>query len=280
MDNESVNMNDTFQMQQLIIFLKAELAKYKNEVIKHKESDYYSLVVRLDEENSQLQIQNKEFSLEILKLKKEFENKTKSHNEIMYIQETQRLKQIASIESLLEDKEQLRALNKELADELEATREELNAKVEGTNVIREVDFNAVIESFERKLFHSTEETGKQLTSAFRTFETAQKEGDELNHMNTYLMKENEEKSAEIEKLQDEIIRLKQQNESPPQKNESSLQSGKYAKNTHLLAYLDTQMKKMLEQSIEFEEQLDVKLRILNEIEQKLNQLTDEIEGAK
>ncbi|MEG0471605.1 MAG: hypothetical protein RR588_04650 [Solibacillus sp.] len=280
MDNESVNMNDTFQMQQLIIFLKAELAKYKNEVIKHKESDYYSLVVRLDEENSQLQIQNKEFSLEILKLKKEFENKTKSHNEIMYIQETQRLKQIASIESLLEDKEQLRALNKELADELEATREELNAKVEGTNVIREVDFNAVIESFERKLFHFTEETGKQLTSAFRTFETAQKEGDELNHMNTYLMKENEEKSAEIEKLQDEIIRLKQQNESPPQKNESSLQSGKYAKNTHLLAYLDTQMKKMLEQSIEFEEQLDVKLRILNEIEQKLNQLTDEIEGAK
>lgn len=45
MDNESVNMNDTFQMQQLIIFLKAELAKYKNEVTKHQESDYYSLVV-------------------------------------------------------------------------------------------------------------------------------------------------------------------------------------------------------------------------------------------
>ncbi|MEG0438955.1 MAG: hypothetical protein RR587_06920 [Solibacillus sp.] len=277
MDNESVNMNDTFQMQQLIIFLKAELAKYKNEVTKHQESDYYSLVVRLDEENSQLQNQNKEFSIEILKLKKEFENKTKNHNEIMYKQELQRLKQIASIESLLKDKEELRALNKQLSEELEAAQGEIETKKESTNVIREVDFKMIIEKLEQQLVHFTEQAAKQMTIVVNDFEKAHKEGNESNHMKAYLIKENEEKNEEITKLQNEINSLKQQNETPL-RNESSNQNGKYAKNTHLLAYLDTQMKKMLEQSIEFEEQLDVKLRILNELEQKLNQLTDEIEG--
>ncbi|MEK4424791.1 hypothetical protein [Solibacillus sp. FSL K6-1523] len=277
MDNESVNMNDTFQMQQLIIFLKAELAKYKNEVTKHQESDYYSLVVRLDEENSQLQNQNKEYSIEILKLKKEFENKTKNHNEIMYTQELQRLKQIAAIENLLKEKEELRALNKQLLDELKTVQDELGTKKESTNFISEVNFNAVIENLEQKLFHFTEETGKKMTAAIKNLERVQKEENESNQINTYLMKENEEKSEEITKLQNEINSLKQQNANP-QQSESSLRNGKYAKNTHLLAYLDAQMKKMLEQSIDFEEQLDVKLRILNELEQKLNQLTDEIEG--
>ncbi|ATP39654.1 hypothetical protein CSE16_06085 [Solibacillus sp. R5-41] len=277
MDNESVNMNDSFQMQQLIIFLKAELAKYKNEVTKHQESDYYSLVVRLDEENSQLQNQNKEFSIEILKLNKEIENKTKNHNEIMYAQEIQRLKQIASIESLLKDKEELRTLNKQLSDELKTAQNELETKIESTNVIRESDLKTAIEKLEQKLFHFTEETGKQMDVVVKNFEKAYKESNESNHMKKYLMKENEEKTEEIEKLQNEINSLKQQNENPL-RNESSLQSGKYAKNTHLLGYLDTQMKKMLEQSIDFEEQLDVKLRILNELELKLNQLTEEIEG--
>lgn len=277
MDNESVNMNDSFQMQQLIIFLKAELAKYKNEVTKHQESDYYSLVVRLDEENNQLQNQNKEYSIEILKLKKEFENQTKNHNEIMYAQEEQRLKQIASIENLLKEKGELRALNKQLSDKLKDVQDELDTKNGSSNAIQEINFNGVIENLEQKLFHFTEETGKQITAAIKNLEKVQREENESNQIKTHLVKENEEKSEEIAKLQNEINSLKQQNINS-QQSESSLRNGKYAKNTHLLAYLDAQMKKMLEQSIEFEEQLDVKLRILNELEQKLNQLTDEIEG--
>lgn len=270
-------MNDSFQMQQLIIFLKAELAKYKNEVTKHQESDYYSLVVRLDEENNQLQNQNKEYSIEILKLKKEFENQTKNHNEIMYAQEEQRLKQIASIENLLKEKGELRALNKQLSDKLKDVQDELDTKNGSSNAIQEINFNGVIENLEQKLFHFTEETGKQITAAIKNLEKVQREENESNQIKTHLVKENEEKSEEIAKLQNEINSLKQQNINS-QQSESSLRNGKYAKNTHLLAYLDAQMKKMLEQSIEFEEQLDVKLRILNELEQKLNQLTDEIEG--
>lgn len=35
-------------------FLRAELAKYKNEVKKLRDSDYYALVLRLERENVQL----------------------------------------------------------------------------------------------------------------------------------------------------------------------------------------------------------------------------------
>ena len=271
-DNDSIINKDSFQMQQMIIFLKSELAKYKNEVNKHRESGYYSLVVKLEEEKAQLINNNKELAMVLLKMKKDFEKETNEYNEIMHSQEIQKLKQISSIEALLKDKNDLRTMNKQLSEVLKTVQDELNAYKQSKNELREADYKASIENLEHRLVDFIQETNKQMYAVVENSERTRKEISESDNIKTYLMKELEEKSAEIERLLNELSNVKQQGEDPFSPNSN------YAKNTHMLAYLDAQVKKMLEQSIDFEEQLDAKLRILNDLDRKLNQLTKEIDG--
>lgn len=271
-DNESIKNNDFFHMQQTIIFLKAELAKYKNEVTKHRESDYYSLVVKLEEENEYLMNKNKELSTVLLELKKDFEKETKDYNEVMHSQEVQRLKQISSIEALLKDKNDLRTMNQQLAEALKAAQDELTAYKRERYEIREADYKVSIEKLEHKLSDFIQEISTQMYAIVENFERTHKEISESDNIKVHLVKEIEEKSDEIEKLLNELSTLKQQSE------DSSSPNSKSAKNTHMLAYLDVQVKKVLEQSIDFEEQLDAKIRILNDLDQKLNQLTIDIDG--
>ena len=271
-DNESIKNNDSFQMQQMIIFLKAELAKYKNEVNKHKDSDYYSLVVKLEEENAQLINNNKELSLVLLKMKKDFEKETNDYNEIMHSQEMQRLKQMSSIEGLLKDKNDLLTMNNQLSEALKTAQDELGVYKQSKNELRKPDYKESIENLEQKLIDFIQETSKQMYTVVENFEKTRKEISESDNIKMYLVKEIEEKSVEIERLLNELSNLKQQREDP------TFPNGNYAQNKHMLAYLDAQLKKMLGQSIDFEEQLDAKLRILNDLDQKLNQLNKEIDG--
>ena len=54
MNSEYIKNKDPLQLQQMIIFLKAELAKYKQEVKKYHDSYHYSLAEKLEQENIQL----------------------------------------------------------------------------------------------------------------------------------------------------------------------------------------------------------------------------------
>ncbi|MFJ7737016.1 hypothetical protein ACIQ2D_11815 [Lysinibacillus sp. NPDC097287] len=276
MDNESIKNNDPFQLQQMIIFLKAELAKYKNEVRIHRESDYYSLVVKLEEEIVQLMSEKKELSLVILKLKKDFEKEKNEYNEVIQSQDIQRVKQISSIEALLKEKNELRTINKQLSEALKKAQEELVAYSQDRGELREVNYKGIIDNLENKLIDFFQETNKQMHSVVGKFEETHKEMHESDYVKKYLVKELEEKSNEIEKLLHKITELKERDEDAT--GGSSSLDGEQAKNNQVLAYLDAQVEKVMGQSRDFEEQLDEKLRILNDLERKLDQLVIDIEG--
>lgn len=125
MDSEVVKNNDPIQLQQMIIFLRAELAKYKNEVKRLRDSDYYELILRLERENVYLTKSKKDLSMELLKLKRNYEKELQLYNEEMERRELRRKKQIASIESLLKELTELRAENKVLKENIK----EANAKL-------------------------------------------------------------------------------------------------------------------------------------------------------
>lgn len=279
MGNEILEYNDPLQSQQMITFLKTELEKYKNEVDKLRNSDYYSLVLRLERENVQLTSKEKKLSKELLKLKHDFEKETNDYNEAIQSQETQRLKHISSIESLLKDRNDLRTKNKQLSEALKKAQGELEVYKQDRLELREADFKSFIENLEDKLVVYIQETGKQMHNVVEKFEMTHKEISETDNVKKYLVNEIEEKSNEIEKLLKKLSDVKEPSEDLIGSSSSFL-NGKHANNPQILAYVDSQVKKVLEQSLDFENQLDEKLRILDDLELKLNQLTIDIEGDK
>lgn len=276
MNNESVRHNDPLQLQQMVLFLRAELTKYKNEVNRLRDSDYYSLVLRLERENVQLTNRKKELSMELVKLKRDFEKKTNDYHEDIQMREDQRKKHIASIEVLLKEKHDLRTENKQLVEAIKATKDEFIVYQRDGQERMEADYKASIKNFENQLIDFTQETSKQIDAILEELEKNRRALSESDYVKKYLMKELEEKSNKIERLLEEIASLTEK-DRVPLGNGTSSSSEKAIVNAQILAHLDTQVKKVLAQSIDFEKQLDKKLSILHDLEQKLNQLSIEIE---
>ncbi|EAZ86682.1 hypothetical protein AB9L15_22515 [Lysinibacillus fusiformis] len=236
MDNDIVNNNDPLQLQQMIIFLRAELAKYKNEVKRLRDSDYYALVLRLERENIQLTRLRKDLSMELLKLKRDFDKELEAYDEEIQKRELQRKKQIASIESLLKELNELREENKLLKDNIDISIEETNYK-------------SMMEELDKRFNDFTIVTGGQMERILETIEQSYRNKVETDSLYEQLVKELEMKNLEIEKLTNEIKGYKNQS--------------------------DASIVKMNE-SINIDEQIDFRLRMLDELDQKLNELAFEI----
>ncbi len=270
MDNDIVKINDPIQLQQMIIFLRAELAKYKNEVKRLKDSDYYSFVLRLERENVQLTNQKKELSMELLKLKRVYEKEAQAYYESIQAREIQKKKQISSIEALLKEIAELRAENKLLKNTIKVTKDEL------LSVNSDAKYKTTIDGLENMLSDFTKDIGQQMETIIDAIERSRLEQLNSNNLNEYLTKEIGEKSSEIEKLSNELVDVKKQDSSL----DTNMLSGKTILNQEVLTSLDTQVNNVLAQAIDFEEQLDQKLRILDHLEQKLKELAIEINTKK
>jgi len=253
MENDIVKNNDSIQLQQMIIFLRAELAKYKNEVKRLRDSDYYSLVLRFERENILLTNQKKELSMELLKLKRDFEKATQNYYDHVQTIEKHKKKQISSIEALLKEKKKLRAENKLLKETLKVTQDEL------------LSVNSV-NGLESKLSDFAIGISLQIENIMEAIEDSRLEQANAENLNQYLMKEIEEKLSK--KLED----INKHNSTT-----NLLEERTIVKNDALIN-LDTQVNKILSQSIDFEEQVEHKLRILDDLEQKLNELATEIKA--
>ncbi len=236
MDNDIVKNNDPLQLQQMIIFLRAELAKYKNEVKRLRDSDYYALVLRLERENIQLTRLRKDLSMELLKLKRDFDKELEAYDEELQKRELQRKKQIASIESLLKELSELRAENKLLKENIDVSIEETNYK-------------SMMEALDKRLNDFTIVTGGQMERILETIEQSYRNKVEMDSLYEQLVKELETKNLEIEKLTNEIKGYKNQSD-------------------------DSRVK--MNESINIDEQIDFRLRMLDELDQKLNELAFEI----
>lgn len=236
MENDIVKNNDPIQLQQMIIFLRAELAKYKNEVKRLRDSDYYALVLRLERENVQLTRLRKDLSMELLKLKRDFDKELQTYDEEIQKREVQRKKQIASIESLLKEIAELRAENKLL---------KVSQKVSNEATI-DTDYKVIVEGLEKKLSDFTSATGSHMEKMIEVLEKSYSDKIETDSLHQHLIKELERKNSEIERLSNEME--KQSND----------------------------MNKEMKTSIHMDEQIDYRLRMLDELDQKLNELALEI----
>lgn len=261
MDNQSIKNTDPIQLQQMIIFLRAELAKYKNEINRLRDSDYYSLVLRLERENVQLSKRNKELSMDRLKWKRTVERNAKAYAEELQRKENQRKKHISSIDALLKKIEHLRVDNKRLLQTNQATYDEL-VTLKRDLVTHD---KRILENLENQLNTYTKETNEKMTAIL---EVIQHHAD--NNVHDYLVKELAERNNEITRLSVELATIKREN--------TALSSDENSVNA--MALVDAKIQKILAQSIDFEEQLDIKIRILDDLEQQLTQLALEISGDK
>lgn len=264
-DNDIVKNNDPLQLQQMIIFLRAELAKYKNEVKRLRDSDYYSLVLRLERENVQLVKQKKELSMELLKQKRDHERKTKIYYDDIQAREIQKKKQLSSIEGLLKELEELRAENKQVKESLKFTKDELLSMKSDAN------YKTTVDALENKLTVFTRNISQQMKTIIEAIEKSHLEQANSDNLNKRLAKEIEEKRSEIAKLSEELADVKKH---------SLLLGGKTMMNPKFLTHLDAQVNKVLAQSLDYEKQLNHKLRLLEDLDHKLNELTIEINADK
>lgn len=255
MDNQSVKNNDPIQLQQMIIFLRAELAKYKNEINRLRDSDYYSLVLRLERENVRLTRQNKELSMDRMKLKRTFEKESKAYEEDRQKREIQRQKHIASIELLLKEIERLRTENKQLQYTSKQAHQDIA-----------VDDKRAIENLELQLSTFTKELNAKVNSIMDTLQR-----DDTNNVYDNLVKELAERNDEIHRLSIELMEIKNK-----KTNAEAVSNEKATVSTMQLSELNAKIEKIIAQSIDFEEQLEKKVRILDDLEQQLNQLVIEI----
>lgn len=264
-DNDIVKSNDPVQLQQMIILLRAELAKYKNEVKRLRDSDYYSLVLRVERENVQLTKQKKELSIELLKQKRDHEKKIKTYFDDIQAREIQQKKQLSSIEGLLKVVEELRAENKVIKETLKSTKDEI------LSVNSDDNYMTLVDGLEKKLNVFTRDISQQMQTIIEAVERTRVEQTNSDNLNEHLAIEIEGKNTEIEKLSKELADVK--------KHSFSL-SGKTMINPEVLTHLDSQVNKVLAQSMDFEKQLNHKLRLLDDLDHKLNELTIEITTDK
>ncbi|UNT55976.1 hypothetical protein [Lysinibacillus capsici] len=243
MDNDIVKNNDPIQLQQMIIFLRAELAKYKNEVKRLSDSDYYALVLRLERENVQLIRHKKDLSMELLKLKRDFDKELQAYDEEIQKREAQRKKQIASIEALLKELAELRVENKSLMDKIQASKE---ASIDPNE-------RSIVEGIDKKLSDYTTLASKQMENIIETLEKHHREKVESDSLHRHLLSELEMKNLDIERLSNEIVALNKQSKDS-----------------------STSMK----QGVNIDEQIDFRLRMLDELDEKLNELALEINSAQ
>ncbi|MBE1556786.1 hypothetical protein [Sporosarcina limicola] len=306
MNSEYIKNNDPLQLQQMIIFLKAELAKYKYEVEKYKDGYHYSLVEELEQENLQLTNEKNELSEELYKLNQEFEKRTRDYKESVHSHEMQRKKYVTSIDALRKTKTDLRPINKQLSEVIKKLKVGFNTdQYRNRKHDRQVtllhkklsDNKTTIEQLEYKLVDLIQEANKQVHTQIEKLDVTNNERIQSEKVSQYLLKEIEEKNDAIMKLQKEISDLKEQNEK---NNNTSTLVEKSLSQMHAIQagmtscsstdtptvhsetfmQVEHQMKNVLAQSLDYEEKLGAKLLILNDLELKLENLTEEIADIK
>ena len=250
MNNRRNQDDNILQLKQTIIFLKSEIAKYQSEIKQLKKGDYYSLSLKLDEENFQLKQQEKQLSLELLKLQKEFEEAMETLKKELQQQEEKKAKLIDSIESLVKEKNNLRTENTELTKTLQQMQHPVSPSSTFTTDVEQLFLDFVEKTNQQ--FQTLDETLKR-----RQFES-------INHI--------------IEKIQGESHAIKQLLHTM---KEAGLwiatANNQEDKNATLLSHLDQQLHKVYSKTLHFEQQLEQKTQLLNKVEQQLIQLTNDME---
>ena len=255
MNNVHSQEDHILQLKQMIIFLKSEVAKYENEIRELKQNDYYSHALKLEEENFEIKKEAKQLSLELLKLKRGFDQEIQSmQNEILtYKKKNEKL--ILSIQNLVEEKNNLKAekirLDKMLKQNVQLSPNPPNIQPSPPFPNIEQTISGFFDKTHQQLQNLQEEINwNQLRLHQHVLEQIENEGNQIKQLlNT--MEETRVSTA------------------PP--------SNKAFMNSTLLSQLDQQIKLIYSKTRSFEKQLEEKIQLLDNIEQQLIELTNDIE---
>ncbi|WP_342505681.1 hypothetical protein [Sporosarcina sp. FSL K6-2383] len=240
MISENTRQNSFQQLEQTIIYLKAELAKYKNEVRKVQSDYYYSLSEKLTDDNEQLTVEKNELTEDLFRLNRELVKRTSEYKERIHSYEIQSKKQLETIDAL----QQMKSVS------------------------------IMIEQLEYRLMSHIQNANKPLLPTIDQLAQSNKEHSEFDQVEQHLLQEIDEKNNIIDKLRLEFSVIQEQNDKLVAGNGAS------AIDTETFMQVDLQIKKLLGQSLEYEEQLSAKLLALHTLEHKLDQLTVEVDEIK
>ncbi|WP_404453356.1 hypothetical protein LG329_03405 [Virgibacillus necropolis] len=296
MKSRNIKNNDPIQLQQKIIYFKAELAKYKDKVNKYQ--NIY-LIENLEEQNFQLMNEKEELSHQLNNMNKEIKKQTSEYKERVHLHEIQRKTYVTSIDNLQKTQADLQQMNKHLTEVIKVLKDEIdsvkyNCQKQFSILHKQNQKNIPnIDQIENMLTGFFQESYKQVNSKIEDLDKSINQNTRSNIESQHLMKEIEHKNKTIEKLQDDILNMKKQNEKYKnditlleeglsQKNDiqtnidSSPSTGTSSIDSETLFQLDHQIKELVGQSLDYEEKLDSKLIVINALEDKLDQLTAEI----
>lgn len=296
MNSEHIKNNDPLQLQQMIIFLKAELAKYQLIIKQLQDSDHYSLVVELEQENSKLQNDNDFLTQELQKIRRQLELQENEHKERTLTFEAQTNQQDRSIAALQKKEKELRSENNQLIETIGKIKEEFHTSIRSSNKQdRQVaslhrklyEYQTKSEQLEKKLIAYIEESHSQVHSKIGMLEQNYQDRIHSDKMRQYLLDEIDMKNKTIGKLQKELAMAKKQTEKQQIINKRlerkiKVQEDRLASipkvDSESLAQLDQQIKEVLDQTLAYEKNLNAKFLVLNDLEQKLHQLAIELTG--
>ena len=257
MNSENIKNNDPIQLKQMIIFLKAELTKYEHKVKEYKDSYHYSVIENLEQENAQL---------------------TKENNDLRkQLHEMQRERYSPSVDAIWKTKtewlpvnKQLNGVMKKLKDATD-TNQTSHRKQERqiTSLHKKVAAQkSSLEQFESRLVIFIQKATNQLHNQIENVSITHEERLRFEELRRRLLKKIEEKNIIIEKLQQEIVDMQEQNKISEDSIVMAVFKSESARTSKMLLHLEHQMKKVLAKSLDSEEKWEAKLNALEDVNQR------------
>jgi len=252
--------NDPIQLQQMIIFLKSEVTKYKKQVDLYNNRDHYSLIDKLEQENRQLTNEVDELSKELSVLKNEFGKQANNIRDRLKQHEVDNEKKDTMVETLQMKNAELWMMNRQL---VETVKKNIYGMVTNQRGQRKqdrqvsalhsklADYQSTIEQLEKKLLDFIQVTGKDIHAKIENLERNDQENSQLGIVKHHVL------HARLKKTPTLVKQVNSDSSNIPHEN---------------LEVLKRRINNMITQSTDYEEDLQAKLLLLNELEQKLDRL--------
>lgn len=266
----SANSKNNDSLQQMIIVLETELATYKTEVKKYHDSHHYSSIDQLQLDNEQLITEKNELYEDLYRANKEIIKRASDYKEQSFLLETQNKKLLSTNQTLQKNASDLQSVNNQLSETIQQLKDGYETKLRHltTSLHNTLAENKLVkERFEEKIARLVRESYNQLHSQIVQLDLTNQERGLSDKLKQHLLNEIEQKNHFIVQLQQKIAVLQKKMETNPRTITIDNQE---------LMHVDRQIKKLLAQSSEFEERLDAKFKVINALDDELNQLITEI----
>lgn len=264
MNMEYIKNNDPIQLQQMIIFLKAELDKNEQKVQAYENSYHHSVLDSLEQENEQLIKEKKELKK---KLREAQKKKDRLHAQTLF--NTKNIwfplyKQFPKIEKQIQEKTLSQDQNKgNLEQEIVFIQKEF------------VEYKAILEQIEAKIIDYIQKLTQQVHTEIKNVSFSNGEHFQLKKNEEQLREKLAKQKSEIAQLQNKIRQLEEE-----KRRDAVHVNDEQAFTTELLFQIEQQIKKIAAKSVAYENDLEDKLALIHILELKLAQLSKKIQDME